>query len=49
MSPPTVGAAMGFMISDPLPVENITGINAIIVVIVVMMVIFLVLTRKKED
>ena len=33
--PPTVGAAIGFMISDPEPVANITGRSAMIVVIVV--------------
>ena len=35
--PPTIGIAMGTMISDPLPVEDKTGINAIIVVAVVIM------------
>ncbi len=35
ISPPTVGDAIGFMISEPVPVDNIIGISAIIVVTVV--------------
>ena len=34
-SPPTVGDAIGFIISEPEPVESITGRSAIIVVMVV--------------
>lgn len=30
--PPIIGAAMGFMISEPVPVESIIGINPIRVV-----------------
>jgi hypothetical protein len=37
INPPTVGAAIGFIISAPVPVANITGIRAIIVVVAVIM------------
>ena len=35
INPPTVGEAIGLIISEPVPVESITGIRAMIVVTVV--------------